>query len=473
MIIIITILIYFVVLYGISLLTGRGGNDAFFRGNRKSPWPLVAFGMIGASISGVTFVSVPGMILGSDMTYLQMCIGFFFGYLIVAFVLMPLYYRYNVTSIYGYLDTRLGYSSRKTGAWFFIISKLLGSAAKLYLVCTILHQALHLPFIVTVLVALCLIWLYTHRGGIRTIVWTDALQTLCLLGALVMILIQVGSRMNLDVGGMTELIQSDSHFRIFEFSDWSCRQHFVKQFLSGIFIVIVMTGLDQDMMQKNLTCSTLRNGQKNLCCYGILFLPVNLLFLALGIVLTHFYATQGLSLPEQSDNILPQIVTTGYLGEGTLIFFTIGIIAAAFSSADSALTALTTSYCIDILEDSDNEKRRSRVHLCMMGLFIVFVMLFHLLNNRSVIDLIYTLVSYTYGPLLGLFTFAICTHREPNSHIVPWVAIASPLICYAIDITSQHLWEYHFGYELLIFNGLLTFCGLFIRSKKVAVKKIQ
>lgn len=463
-------MIYFGVLYGISLLTGRGGNDAFFCGNRKSPWPLVSFGMIGASISGVTFVSVPGMILDSDMTYLQMCMGFFFGYLIVAFVLLPLYYKHNVTSIYGYLDTRIGSASRKTGAWFFIISKLMGSAAKLYLVCTILHEALHLPFAVTVVATLLLIWLYTHRGGIRTIVWTDALQTLCMLGALMMILIHVGSSMNLDLGGMTELIQFDKHSRIFEFSDWSSRQHFVKQFLSGIFIVIVMTGLDQDMMQKNLTCSTLRNGQKNLCSYGFLFLPVNFLFLALGIILTHFYSVQGLSLPEQSDSILPQIVTTGLLGEGTLILFTIGIIAAAFSSADSALTALTTSYCIDILEDSDNEKRRRRVHLCMMALFVLFVMLFHLLNNRSVIDLIYTLVSYTYGPLLGLFAFAICTHRKPDAQIVPWVAIASPLICYTIDLASQHLWNYNFGYELLIFNGLLTYFGLHIKSRKVTYK---
>ena len=445
---------------------GKGNNDAFFRAGRQSAWQLVAFGMIGASISGVTFVSVPGMALSSDMTYLQMCMGFFFGYLVVAFVLLPLYYKYNLTSIYSYLGTRLGPTSRKTGSWFFIVSKLTGSAAKLYLVCLILEQALGVHFTLIVIATLILIWLYTHRSGIRTLVWTDALQTLCMLVALVLILIQVASLLKLNVGEAFTSVWNDPHSRIFEFSDWGSRQHFLKQFLSGVFVVIVMTGLDQDMMQKNLTCRSLRDGQKDLCSYGILFLPVNFLFLALGVLLAQYYNSQGMALPESGDAMLPTLITNGVLGQATLIFFTLGIIAAAFSSADSALTALTTSFCIDILEDSSNERRRKQVHIGMAVVFLFFVLVFRWIGSQSVIDLIYTLVGYTYGPLLGLFAFALFTHRMPRQHFVPYIAIASPLLCYAIDQLVQHLWGYHFGYELLMFNGLLTFVGLFVSASR-------
>ena len=466
MTIVITIILYFGVLLLISRRMGKGNNDAFFRAGRQSAWQLVAFGMIGASISGVTFVSVPGMTLSSDMTYLQMCMGFFFGYLVVAFVLLPLYYKYNLTSIYSYLGTRLGPTSRKTGSWFFIVSKLTGSAAKLYLVCLILEQALGVHFTLIVIATLILIWLYTHRSGIRTLVWTDALQTLCMLVALVLILIQVASLLKLNVGEAFTSVWNDPHSRIFEFSDWGSRQHFLKQFLSGVFVVIVMTGLDQDMMQKNLTCRSLRDGQKDLCSYGILFLPVNFLFLALGVLLAQYYNSQGMALPESGDAMLPTLITNGVLGQATLIFFTLGIIAAAFSSADSALTALTTSFCIDILEDSSNERRRKQVHIGMAVVFLFFVLVFRWIGSQSVIDLIYTLVGYTYGPLLGLFAFALFTHRMPRQHFVPYIAIASPLLCYAIDQLVQHLWGYHFGYELLMFNGLLTFVGLFVSASR-------
>lgn len=445
---------------------GAGGNDAFFRGNRQSPWQLVAFGMIGASISGVTFVSVPGMVLSSDMTYLQMCMGFWVGYLVVAFVLLPLYYKHRVTSIYSLLSYRLGNRSRKTGAWFFIISKLSGAAAKLYLVCLILQQALGVDFTLIVIATLILIWLYTHRSGIRTLVWTDALQTLCMLAALVLILVQVASLLKLDIGGAFSAVWNDPHSRIFEFSDWSSPQHFMKQFLSGIFVVIVMTGLDQDMMQKNLTCKSLRDGQKDLCSYGILFLPVNFLFLALGVLLAQYYNTQGMALPSSGDALLPSLITDGVLGQATLVFFTLGIIAAAFSSADSALTALTTSYCVDILEDSSDEGKRKRVHIGMTAVFLLFVLGFKVIGSKSVIDLIYTLVGYTYGPLLGLFAFAFLTRRYPRQHLVPVIAIASPILCYGIDQLSQHMWNYHFGYELLMFNGLLTFIGLWVTGRR-------
>ncbi len=363
MTILITIAIYFALLLLISNLVGKGGNDAFFRGNRQSPWPVVAFGMIGASLSGVTFISVPGMVMTIDMTYLQMCIGFIFGYILVAFVLLPLYYKYNLTSIYSYLDVRFGRTCRKTGSSFFLLSKMTGAAARLYLVCLILQQyvfdALRVPFVLTVVGTLLLIWLYTHKSGIKAIVWTDSLQTLCLIVALILILLKASDMLGMSFGEAMTAVWNDPHSRIFEFSDWSSKQHFWKQFLSGIFIVIVMTGLDQDMMQKNLSCKNLRDSQKDLCSYGLLFAPVNFLFLSLGVMMMLLYAKTGTPLPAKGDSLLPDFIATGLMGQAVLVFFTIGIIASAFSSADSALTALTTSFCIDILGIEDSEEMKN------------------------------------------------------------------------------------------------------------------
>jgi Na+/proline symporter len=369
-----------------------------------------------------------------------------------------------LTSIYHLLGNKLGTSSRKTGAWFFLLSKLAGSAAKLYLVCLILQQALNIPFPMIVIVTLLLIWLYTRRGGICTLVWTDALQTLCMLVALVLILLQVTFLLHLDIGEAFGVVWDSPHARIFEFEDWSSRQHFVKQFLSGIFVVIVMTGLDQDMMQKNLTCKSLRDGQKDLCSYGILFLPVNFLFLALGVLLMMLYTQEGMTLPSSGDALLPSLVMSGMLGQAVTVFFTIGIIAAAFSSADSALTALTTIYCIDILEDETSERRRKRVHISFIVIFMLLVLAFKWIGSQSVIDLIYTLVSYTYGPLLGLFAFALLTHLVPRDRYVPLVAILSPALCFDVDACAYHFIEYRFGYEMLMLNGCFTFLGLFVFS---------
>ena len=492
MTILITIAAYFALLLLISHLVGKGGNDAFFRGNRQSPWPVVAFGMIGASLSGVTFISVPGMVMTIDMTYLQMCIGFIFGYIIVAFVLLPLYYKYNLTSIYSYLDVRFGRSSRKTGSSFFLLSKMTGAAARLYLVCLILQQyvfdALKVPFVLTVVGTLLLIWLYTHKSGIKAIVWTDSLQTLCLIVALILILLKASSMLGMSFGEAMTAVWNDSHSRIFEFSDWSSKQHFWKQFLSGIFIVIVMTGLDQDMMQKNLSCKSLKDSQKDLCSYGLLFAPVNFLFLSLGVLMMLLYAKTGTPLPAKGDSLLPDFIATGAMGQAVLVFFTIGIIASAFSSADSALTALTTSFCIDILgiEDAtemenekyignqesnshssfqDPERTRKRVHLCMMVIFVLFILGFKALNNSSVIDTIYTIASYTYGPLLGLFAFGMTTRLKPRDRWIPLIAILSPIICYAVDSIVFQVFGYKFGYEMLMFNGILTYLGLLLISK--------
>lgn len=469
--ILITIIVYFGILLGISRITAHShsDNDAFFRGNRQSQWYIVSFGMIGASLSGVTFVSVPGMVKNIDMTYMQTCMGFFFGYLIIAHVLLPLYYRLNLTSIYTYLGQRIGRYSYKTGASFFLISKMLGAAARLYLVCIILQHyvfdAYNIPFAVTAIGTVALIWLYTHKSGIRTIVWTDSLQTLCLLLALGLILYNVAGKLNLNFGGVIDTIKNSSESRIFVFDDWQSKQNFFKQFFSGIFITIVMTGLDQDMMQKNLSCRNLKEAQKNMYCYGISFVPVNLLFLSLGILLMVAATQMNIDIPAKGDDLLPMFAAGGHLGYAVLVFFTIGIIAAAFSSADSALAALTTSFCIDILNTDklkENEAVRIRkiTHIGISTIFVICILIFEAIDSQSVIDTIYTLASYTYGPLLGLFCFGLFTKLKPRDRYVPYIAIASPVVCYMIDILTFNVTGYKFGYEMLMFNGLLTFMGL-------------
>ena len=448
---------YFAVLFAISRLTGhKATNDTFFRGNRQSPWYMVAFGMIGASISGVTFVSVPGMVTSINMTYMQTCLGFIFGYIAVAFILLPLYYRLNLTTIYSYLGKRMGQRAYKTGASFFLLSKMAGAVARFYVVCMILQQfvfdAMGIPFVATISMMVVLIWLYTRGGGIKTLVWTDTFQTLCLFSALLLIIYKVIGDLGMTIPEAISAIASDEHSRIFVFDDWVSKQNFWKQFLSGIFIVIVMTGLDQDMMQKNMTCKSLREAQKDMCTYGVAFVPANLLFLSLGVLLV-MLGEKGVS-----DALLPEYVQKS--GLSVLIPFSIGIVAAAFSSADSALTSLTTSFCVDIKGRADDEKLRKNTHLLMSILFVVMVLLFRLLNSTSVIDAIYVMCSYTYGPLLGLFAFGMFTKRLPRDKYVPYICIASPLLCYVIDTLTWNCAGYRFGYELLMMNGALTFLAL-------------
>lgn len=471
MTIILTILSYFAVLLLVSRLTAKQStNDTFYRGNRQSPWYLVAFGMIGASISGVTFVSVPGMVNTIGMTYLQTCLGFVLGYVAVAFVLLPIYYRLNLTTIYSYLQQRLGTRSYKTGAWFFLLSKMSGAAVKFYVVCMILQRfvldAFGIPFVITVLVLVALIWLYTRRGGIKTLVWTDTFQTFCMFMALIFIIINVMSMLNLSVNEVVTTIVQDERSRVFVFDDWVSKQNFWKLFVSGIFIVVVMTGLDQDMMQKNLTCKTLREAQKDMCTYGLAFVPANLLFLCLGVLLSMLAQQEGIALPGSGDELLPMFAATGKMGNMVVVLFTIGIVAASFSSADSALTALTTTYCVDIKEKADDEALRHRVHAGMSVVFIIFILLFRTFNSTNLIDAIYILVSYTYGPLLGLFAFGLFTKYQVTDRWVPYFAILSPILCYALDVLAQQLWGYHFGYELLMLNGAFTFAGLYVTRKK-------
>lgn len=476
---------YFCLLFSISWWTGRKAtNETFYRGNRQSPWYMVAFGMIGASISGVTFVSVPGMVNTIDMTYLQTCLGFILGYILVAYLLLPLFYRLNLTTIYSYLGERLGQRSYKTGASFFLLSKMTGAAVRFYVVCIILQRfvfdAIGIPFVFTVLGMVLLIWLYTYRGGIRTLVFTDVLQTIFLFTALLLIIWQVVSDLGMTWGEAVQAVAADSKSRIFVFDDWMSKQHFWKQFLSGVFIVIVMTGLDQDMLQKNLTCKSLRDAQKDMCTYGVMFFPANLLFLSLGILLTQWYATHGMALPTAGDELLPTFIThssdlfhqTSSINHQSSYFlplipylFVLGILAASFSSADSAMTALTTSFCVDICRRPHDERLRKRVHILVAVVFTIFILLFRVLNSTSIIDAIYILCSYTYGPLLGLFAFGLLTKCPVNDRIVPYICIASPILCYLLDWFVGQYTGYHFGYELLMLNGIITFLALFFTRK--------
>ena len=474
MTIIAVVLIYFALLMAFSRWTGRKAtNETFYRADRRSPWYMVAFGMVGASLSGVTFVSVPGMVMKTQMTYLQTCMGFILGYIVVALVLLPLYYRQNLTSIYAYLGRRFGRLSHKTGSSFFLLSKMSGAALKFYVVCMILQrfvfEPIGVPFVITVVLLVLLIWLYTRQGGIKTLVWTDSLQTLFLFTALLLIIYKVATDLNMTMGDAVSAVKDSELSKVFVWDDWLSTQYFWKQFLSGVFIVVVMTGLDQDMMQKNLTCKTLRGAQKDMCTYGLAFVPANLLFMSLGVLLTLWFQRQGIATPAQGDELLPTYIATAAdyqlftLHFSLLeILFVLGIVAASFSSADSALTSMTTIYCVDIREKADDESLRKRVHLLMCFVFVLFIVLFKVVNSTSLIDAIYIVVSYTYGPLLGLFAFGLLTKRKTNDRLVPWLAVASPLLCYGLDQLAQHLWNYRFGYELLMLNGLLTFVGLWL-----------
>ena len=455
----------------VSWIVGRHNtnNEAFFRANKNSVWWAVGIGMIGSSMSGVSFVSVPGMVGRFDFTYLQLVLGFFFGYLIVAHVLLPVFYKKNLTSIYTYLGDRFGNCAYKTGAWFFIIGKIIASAAKLYIVALVLHNFVFsqwgFAFPLTVALTVLMIYLYTFKSGIKSIVWTDVLQTIIMILTLIVIIFIVLQKINLPFAEITNRMMTSEKTRIFVFDDWVSKQNFIKQFLSGIFIVVVMTGLDQDQMQKNLTCRNLHDAQKNMRWYGAAFVPVNLLFLALGFFLLLFAEKNNISLQNViSDDILPLIVKSS-LGNIALVMFVVGIFASALNSADSALTSLTTSFSIDIMNVAKankirSEKIRKIAHIGFSIILVVVVLLFGALNNKSVIDALYTIVSYTYGPLLGMYAFGLFTKRKTTDKAIPLIAIASPVICFFINLLTVNLFNYKFGYELLLLNGLLTFSGM-------------
>ncbi len=447
--------------------------------SRKSKWYVVAFAMIGTSISGVTFISVPGWVRSIDMTYMQMVFGFFAGYLVIAYVLLPLYYKLNLTTIYGYLDTRFGRKSYKTGAWFFLVSKIVGAAARLYLVAfilqTLVFKEFGVPFIVTVVGIILVIWLYSFKSGIKTIIWTDWLQTLLFIIALVLIVWQLASHMGLDFRGVVTAVRDSPHSRIFEFDSWSSTQNFFKQFFSGMFITIVMTGLDQDQMQKNLTCKNLKDAQKNVISYGFAFAPMNFLFLSLGVLILLFAQQNNIMLPDIADNILP-VIASEHLGPMVLGIFIVGIVAAAFSSADSALASLTTSFCVDILDmksengnqviEKKNTRTRRITHVVISAVFIVIIMIIHAIGSDSIINAIYRIASYTYGPLLGLYFAGLYTKLKPIDKWVPYIAIAAPILCYVLELVMMNVYNYKMGYEMLLVNGALTVLGLWVLSMR-------
>lgn len=470
------IAIYFGIILTISYFTSRhsSDNNSFFLGNRKSPWYIVAIGMLGDSISGVTFVSVPGMVGGFDMSYMQLVFGFFVGYIVIAYILLPLYYRLNLISIYTYLEKRFGIYSYKTGAAFFILSRIVGSASKLYLIALILEslvfKQLGVPFYITVSVIILLIWLYTCRSGMKTIIWTDVLQTICTVVALILIIWQVSAKLNFNLVDIIDTVKNSKHSQIFVLDDWHSKQYFIKQFISGIFIVFVMTGLDQNMMQKNLTCRNLKDAQKNMLCYGFGFIPLNFLFLVLGILLLTFASQFNILLPEKSDEILPFLVSE-YLGTLTLICFTIGIVAASFSNADSALTSLTTSFCVDLVGTEKKpvekaKKIRDLTHIGMCFIFIICILLIDYIGQSNILNTIFVAVSYTYGPLLGMFLFGLLSNRKVRDKFVPYICIIAPILSYLIEWSLFEAFNYKVGYEILIVNGGLTALGLSLFSIK-------
>ena len=476
-IVIFVILAYFALLLLISWFSGKGaGNQAFFLGNRRSPWYVVAFGMIGATLSGVTFISVPGWVVDSQFTYMQMVLGYLLGYFFIIQVLLPLYYRLELTSIYTYLEGRFGRYSYKTGASFFLLSKIIGAAFRLYLVAGVLQITIFdhygLPFWVTVLVTIALIWLYTNKGGIRTIIWTDLLQTFCMLTAVVVSLVLIARSMDLGFGGLIGEVARSEHSRTWVLDGWHQKNHFLKHFFSGAFITIVMTGLDQDMMQKNMSCRNLRDARKNVWTMSLSLVPVNLLFLFLGASLLLFAAQSGIALPERSDDIFPLIATGGYLPAVVGLLFIVGLVAAAYSSADSALTALTTSFTVDILDGEKMEEQRltrtrRRVHVFISLVLGAVIMIFRAINDESVISALFTVAGYTYGPLLGLYTFGLFTRLQTRDRLVPWLALLSPVLSYVLSHYSEALFNgYNFGYELLMINGGIMFFGLLLFSRR-------
>ncbi|MGB0390700.1 MAG: sodium:solute symporter [Salibacteraceae bacterium] len=476
--IVVTIVLYFGVLMTISHFTSEDSNAGFFMGNRQSPWYVVAFGMIGASLSGVTFISVPGWVAGINFTYMQMVLGYVVGYGVIITVLLPLYYRLNLTSIYAYLGDRLGRNSYKAGAWFFMISRIIGASFRLYLVAMVFDLTIfqklgwNVPFFAIVIVTIGLIWLYTSKGGMKTIIWTDTLQTAFMLLAVLVTLVMIGSQMNLSIGGMIQTISKSSYSQMFEFADWRDKHFFFKDFLAGAFIAVVMTGLDQDMMQKNLTCKTLGESQKNMAWFSSVLVFVNLLFLALGALLYIYADNQGISIPEKGDELFATIATEGYLGTTVALFFVLGLIAAAYSSADSALTALTTSFSVDILEvnklsEQAQLKTRKRVHIGISLILAIVIIVFKELNDESVISELFKMAGFTYGPILGLFVFGIYTKKQINDKLVIWVVLAAPILTYFLYKNSAAWFNgYQMGFELLLINGFLALVGLFLISEK-------
>jgi len=477
LLILIIFLVYTVLLFTVTWITARkANNQSFYIGNRISPWFVVAYGMIGASLSGVTFMSVPGWVKETQFSYMVVVFGYLFGYFVIALVLLPLYYRLKLTSIYTYLDQRFGFWSYKTGAGFFILSRILGASLRMFLVINVLQifvfDAWNIPFWVNVLIFITLIIIYTLKGGIRTIVWTDMLQTTFMLLAVVLSVIYISRELGSSVFNLAKTVLDSSVSKMF-ITDWHNERFFVKQFLSGMFITISMTGLDQEMMQKNLSCRNLREAQKNMFTFSGVLVFVNFLFLVLGAFLLFYAQSKSISVTS-TDDLFPTIAFK-YLTPVAGIVFLVGLISAAFPSADGALTSLTTCVSLDFLGLerrkglSENTKTKARyiVHISIAIIFFICILIFRSLNDRAIIDKLFTIAGYTYGPLLGLYSFGLFTQRQVNDRLTPFIAVLSPVACFFLSMYSVELFNgYKFGFELLLLNGLLTFAGLWIFSHK-------
>ena len=477
--VIITMAAYFAVMLAIGWFSSRGAdNTGFFNGGRKAPWWVVAIAMIGAPMSGVTYVSVPGMVGvgGTAMGYMQMVLGFFVGYLVIAFVLTPVFFRMNMVSIYQYLEDRFGVSSHKTGAWFFFISKILGAAVRLYLVCVTLQlmvfEPLGLPFFLNVVISMAIVLMYTFRGGVKSVIWTDTLKTVCMIVSIVLAIVFIAKDLGLDFSGMVKTIKESGYSKVFFFDDVNHPEYFWKQFLAGIFTVVAMTGLDQDLMQRTMASRNARDSKKNLITSGLMQIPVIFLFLCLGALMYIFAGQKGIA--EVGDTLFPAVATGGYLPVIVGILFVIGLVSCAYSAGGSALTALTTSFTVDIIGTSGKSEEkvtstRKKVHLAMAVLMGVVIVVFYLLNTKSVIDAVYKLASYTYGPILGMFAFGIFCKREVRDKWVPLVAVIAPVLCFILQSNSDRWFGgYKFSYELILLNALFTVIGLclLIKPKK-------
>ncbi len=472
----IVFIVYTLLIFGVTWITSRhANNDTYFTGNRRSPWFVVAYGMIGASLSGVTFMSVPGNVQNQAFYYMPMVLGFFVGYITIATVLMPLYYKMQLTSIYTYLEKRFGFFTYKTGASFFILSRTLGATLRMFLVVSVLHtfilQQFGIPFWVAGLIFVILIILYTFEGGIKTIVWTDMLQTTFMLLAVIFCVVAICRELDWSFSEMLTQINSSGYTRWLD-TDWSSKTHFIKQFFSGVFVCVAMTGLDQEMMQKNLSCRNIKDAQKNMFTFSGTLVLVNFLFLILGAILALYVQQKGMSFTD-TDLMFPT-VAINHLGTVAGLIFIIGLISAAYPSADGALTSLTTSFCIDIIglekksERTEKEKKKIRytVHLSFALLFLLLIIFYNSVKNDAIINLVYTVAAYTYGPLLGFFFFGLLTKYNVRDKVMPFIAIASPFLCFGLDYICSRYLNFGFGFTLLIVNGLLTFAGMWIFRRK-------
>jgi len=471
---------YTILLFVVTWITSRKtNNDSYYVGNKSSPWYVVAYGMIGASLSGVTFMSLPGLVGTQQFTYLVIVFGFLIGYTVIATILLPLYYKLNLTSIYAYLNQRFGFWSYKTGAFYFLLSRIVGASFRMFLVVNVLQVFVFdhwgIPFGVVVAVFIILIILYTFEGGVKTIIWTDTLQTTFMLLGVVFSIYFISKELGLNLGDIFSKIKEAGYTRIVE-TDWHSKNFFLKQFFSGAFIAIVMTGLDQEMMQKNISCKNLKEAQKNMFTFSGILVVVNILFLTLGAVLFMYASAKGIAIPKKTDNLFPMIAFN-YLSPLAGLIFMVGLVSAAYPSADGALTALTTSFCVDFLgfkeksklDEKQKKKVRYIVHISFATILLIVILIFRALNNEAVINAIYTAAGYTYGPLLGLFSFGLFTKFSVKDKYVWIVAILSPLLCFFLSANSEVLFNgYKFGFELLIMNGLLTFVGLLILKKKIS-----